>query len=140
MTGYIGGLPEAPKGKIWRAGYTKKAYTMVRDGKKIKVKSSKVAPSLVKDKGKPGKTPKSKKVLPKLEKNVLGKYGYHDVKHMSSVERHDALKKAVKAKGVRKTYGHIIVAASYVKNTSPSTYKKMRSDVKWMHKKYYSKK
>jgi len=126
-------------GMIRRKGYERAAHTRVTaSGKKVRVKKTRVPATLMKSVSGKGRVPKSKRVLPKLEKGALAKYGYHDVKHMTAKARHAALKKAIAKKGVRKTYGHVVVAATYVKRLSPSAYKVLRRDVKWLHKKYYS--
>ena len=52
-----------PAGKIRRKGYTTKRGT-------------KVSATCTKNMGAPGKTPSSKKVLPKLKEVYLSKYGY----------------------------------------------------------------
>ena len=74
-------VKSCPKGYIRRVPYMRKS----RKGSLVYVKSA-----CTPDKGKPGKTPESKKVLPKPgDKLHLSKYGYST--HRSSTLRHKAL-------------------------------------------------
>lgn len=79
-------VPKCEKGQILR-----KSYDAVRKetGTEYHVKAT-----CIKDLGKPGKTPKSKRI-PLDEEGDLDKYGYTHVKKMKADERHSALKKAI---------------------------------------------
>lgn len=71
-----------------------------------------------------------KKRLFALERGVLGRYGYEDVKHLSTSERHDALDRAL-ADGIEPLPLLRRVNALYVlnKNKDPELAAKFRSDV-----------
>ena len=115
-------MPAAcPRGKIRRVGYTRK------DGTKVKS-------TCVRDTGLPGKTPASRKVLPKPVAGNLKKFGYGDVKNTSAAVRHAALLKGVKAAGYATIIRRVNLVANYNKRTSPRVHRIMRSDKKWMQK------
>lgn len=123
----------AKKGKIFRKGYVRKAYTK-QDG--TKVAEAKVPGTYVKDVGLPGKTPEYKRVLPKLEKGELSKYGYKNIKELPKEERQDAIDKAVKAYTPLSVYKKLNAVRNYIKNTSPKAYKKMGNDMKYIKREY----
>lgn len=92
---------KSKKGMIYIRGYTRK------DG-------SKVRGHYAKDLGKPGRTPKSKRVLPKLKKGEFHRYGYRLAK--SSKSRHRALLKAVKSLGYTSVLRRLVVLRTYTKS------------------------
>ncbi len=107
-----------PLGKVMREGYTKKSGT-------------KVSPKCVKDKGLPGKVTTEAKVLPKLKKGQLTKYGYH--LHESSEQRFEALMKAMKVYGYASLIRHLVPLRSYMKD-EPKNYKIVDTDIKKLQK------
>jgi len=111
----IGGR-KCPKGEILRKAYTRK------DGTRVKA-------SCVKDRGLPGKTPKSKKVLPKLKEGLLEKYGYKLSK--SFEKRKVALRKAMKNEGNVPVLRRVVVLRTYNKN-EPKLFKKLNRDVEFI--------
>ncbi len=116
-----------PKGKIRRSSYTKK------DG-------TRVASTCVPDKGKPGKTPKSQKILPPIKNNkYLRSSGYSTKKSKS--ERHKALDKvaAKSAKNnstsLQKGYAEVEKHLNLVRNYTPKgtkVHKTMSEDMKYL--------
>lgn len=114
-------VASCPQGKIRRRAYTRKDGTYIKS-------------TCVIDKGKPGKTPKNKRVLPKPTPGSLGKYGYHDVKHTPAEIRRKALTKAVKDAGYATIIRRVNLIANYSKTSDPQLYKRMRSDIAWMQK------
>ncbi len=116
-----------PRGKIRRKGYTRK------DGTRVK-------PGCVKDTGKPGKTPKSKKVLPKPKKGDLSCRG-RDWNHKQKASTRRGILKCIVEKKLRGTIDPCRAAildlnllANFTKRTSPSTHQKARSDMAWVRK------
>lgn len=107
-----------PSGKIYRDPYTYK-----REGKKVRVKGG-----CVDDQGTPGKTPASKKTLPKPKAGKL--YGWKA--DLPATERRKSLKKATSVEGCGAVISRINMERGYTKNTSPSTYKKLVADWKWL--------
>jgi len=80
-----------PVGKIMKKGYYRHDYEK-KDGTHVKGKYVKQA--CTPNKGKPGKTLESAKVIPPLKKGELTKFGYST--HLSEKERLQSLIKAVK--------------------------------------------
>lgn len=124
-------VKSCPSGQILRKGYTRKQYTKA-DGTVVKAK--RIAPTCVPDKGKPGKTAASRKVLPVPRKGGLGNYGYHNVKSTVAANRRASLTKAVKAEGYAPIVRRLNLISNYNKNSDPRSHKIMRSDMAWMKK------
>lgn len=113
------------KGKILRRGYIRRS----KKGKKIEV-----PPTCVKDTGKPGRTLDSKKIPVLLDKNFLGKFGYKDVKYMSTQDRRAALKKAAKKEKSLSIYRRLILFATLSKAKDKKFAKIVRADAEWLKK------
>jgi len=109
---------KCPKGKIRRKAYVTKRGT--------KVKSTCTV-----NKGLPGKTPKNRKVLPKLKKGELTEYGYH-LKN-SAEKREKSLRKAMKNEGNLEVLRRVVVLRTYMKN-EPAKFKKLNKDVEYIQK------
>ena len=109
-------LKKCSKNKIIRSAYTRS------NGKRVRS-------VCVKNKGLPGKTPKSKKVLPKLKHGLLSKYGYH--LNENSTKRQSAIRKAMNDEGILLIYRRLVVLKSYHKNEPGITYNRIKSDVKY---------
>lgn len=122
-------MPKCKKGEIVRKGSWVNGYYR-RDGTYVAEHYRKAV--CVKDTGVPGKTPKSKKVLPPLEKGGLGKYGYENVKKTKAGDRRKSLTKAVKKEGYLPILRRLVLVANYNKNSDVEAHKRMRADVEWM--------
>jgi len=113
---YYDGRMMCPRGYILRSGYTTKNNVVVR-------------PTCVKDMGKKGKGPK---LIPKLKKGLLTKYGYSSKE--TTQKRHSALKKAAKEYGA----GNLVqkLNSIYVLNrgTNPKVAATFNKDKKWVMK------
>jgi hypothetical protein len=113
----------------------RKGYTYVRNGKKVKVKST-----MIKDMGKPGKTPKSERVLPKLKPGKLSKYGYET--NLTNIKRKKALinaskyNKKISKKKMLKTMRRLNVLKTYTKKSQPKNSFIYDKDYKWLRTKY----
>jgi len=83
------------------------------------------------------RSPKRPKI--KLKKGELKKYGYSDVKNLSSTRRHIALKSAIKEYGVLSVFRKINVLCIFFKNNSKFS-KIFESDKKWIYRNYHVKK
>ena len=118
-----------PKGYVSRKSYT---YKKKSTGRKVKVKAS-----CVKSRGLRSKGKRTSRVLPKLKKGSLTKYGYSAKNN--STERHTAIKKAIKAYG----YGEVIKKLNAVKllskNTNPKNSKIYASDIIYIQKNFEKK-
>lgn len=100
---------------IHRKGYTRKAYTAKRGGKKVKVGSSKVKPSTFKtsDRGKKGRGPK---VVPPLEKGALGGPGFFG---RPNGEQEKIVFSRAKKLGEKKVVGELRALQVFFKTTDP---------------------
>lgn len=84
-----------------------------------------------KDQGLLGRTPKSKRVLPKPKKGELSKFGYYDIKHKHPRTRKIALHKAVKYYGYKKVMRKVNLLRNYNKN-NPILHKILSKDVEYL--------
>jgi len=133
-----------PKGKIRRSSYMRKSHSRksYRRSEGVHVRSSyvdraRVPSACVPDKGKPGKTPKSKRILPKFSGELsLRHYGYTTSK--SSAERHSALDKAAKAtQNPLEILRHLNLLRNY--QADPHAKEVLGKDVKYMSEQYKQK-
>lgn len=130
---------KCPKGQISRSGSYVPGFTR-RDGTKVKGFYRKDV--CIKDLGKKGKGQQ----LFVLEKGKLGKYGYKDVKKLTTKERHAALDRAVR--GISRQPGKnkydaalsifrkLNALATLNKNTNPTLAAKFRADRNYVGKAY----
>ena len=84
------GTPDCKNKEIIKEGYYRNSYRK-KTGSKVKGKW--IEPTCVKSRV--GSSSKGKKLFV-LEKGELGQYGYDDIKHISKMDRHKSLKKALK--------------------------------------------
>ena len=133
-----------PPGMIERKGYVRKytsavrkrGFTVQRDGKKYKVypeeKSMYVAPSCVKNTGKPGKgVPRS---IGPLRKGELAKHGYSF--RASEDVRHRALRHAVEEFGPLGVFRKLDAVSKLTKLTVPEASKTYGKDRNWVESAY----
>ena len=116
-----------PRGKIRRKGYIRKDGTRVKAG-------------CVKDTGKPGKTPKGKRVLPKPKKGDLSCRG-RDWSHKQKASTRRGILKCIVEKKLRGKVDpcrtailNLNLLANFTEDTSPSTHRAARSDMAWTRK------
>jgi hypothetical protein len=100
---------------IHRKGYTRKAYTARRGDKKVRVGKSRVRPSTfkIRDRGKRGRGPK---VVPPLERGVLGGPGFFD---RPSEQQEKITFRRAKKLGERKVVGELRALQVFFKTTDP---------------------
>jgi hypothetical protein len=110
------------KGQIVRRSFTTK-------------RGKRVPPACVKDAGAPGKTPKSKRVLPVPEPGFLK--GWRKV--LPDKKRHKIIKDVNAAEGCASTIRRLNLLANYTKRTSPETYRKARADMAWVRRQGFCK-
>ena len=119
--------------KTCRKGYVlRRKYTRRRSGKVLRVKTA-----CIKDRGLPGKGFKG--VGPgigPLREGDLSQFGYIKVAKLSVVQRHVALKKAVKAYGSLSVWRKLNAVAVYTKNTSPLVSRIFKSDMAWVKREF----
>ncbi len=119
-----------PRGQIRRSGYRRKAYTRA-DGSRVK--ATNVKPKCIKGRGlHPSR--KGPRVIPKLKKGLLEKYGYHG--RESVAKRHTALRKAERAYGSTNLIRKLNAIYVLNRNTNPSIAAKFKSDENWVRRTY----
>lgn len=129
-----------PRGKIRRVAFNRKAYSRKSyrrsSGTRVRasyVNRSHVPSTCVPDIGAPGKTPASKRILPKPGKEVsLSRFGYGT--HRAAQARHQALEKASRAHGGLKVLRRMILLSNF--QAHPAAKRTMREDVQFMRKYY----
>jgi len=106
----------------------RKAYSYRRrDGKLVHVPSKLI----------PGRRPHGTykgKGIGRLQKGLLGRYGYSDVKNLTVAQRHAALRRAVKGLGLRHVERSLIAASTYSKHTHPRTSRIMRANERYIRR------
>ncbi len=107
------GRSRCPSGKIWRVPYKRS------DGTRVKG-------TCVPDTGAPGKTPASKRFIPKMGPGTLT--GWH--KDQAASTRHAKLAKLTKSVGCREALRRVNVIANAT--TDRPTEAKLRTDYKWL--------
>jgi hypothetical protein len=112
---------KCPKGQILKKGYTTK-------------KGTKVKPTCIKDKGKPGKGPTLFNIS-KKDEGLLGDYGY-ELK-ISHEKRVKAIKKSIKVNGELKVL-RFLNAIRTLNKSNERYFNKLDKDVKWVQKNYFS--
>lgn len=103
------------KGQILRRGFTTR-------------RGNRVPPACVRDTGAPGKTPKSRRVLPVPEPGFLRGWK----KGMPDRRRHELLLEVNRREGCASTIRRLNLLANYTKRTSPDTYRQAREDMDWL--------
>jgi hypothetical protein len=119
--------------------FSKEGEYIMKTGYKVQSKN-KSKPTLVKPsriKSKTSKTSKSEKGKGKqliviMEKDVLDKYGYSDVKTLSLVERRKALKKAIKDNKPLSIYRRLVAISTLNKNKDLDLYLIFKTDAEWI--------
>jgi hypothetical protein len=74
----------------------------------------------------------SKKAIIIVDKDVLGKYGYDNIKNISANKRHIALKKALKELKPLSVYRRLIAIATLNKNKDVKLHDILRDDAEWI--------
>jgi len=129
-----------PTGEILRSGYTRKAYSRIsKSGSRSRVERSKVSPTCILDRGKPGKGPKLFKVT---KPGLLRDEGY-SLKRSTMSRRH-AIDQAIKKSplgednGRREVLRHLNAIRNYRSyNKKSADYKEMSDDVNYIKNKYF---
>lgn len=122
---------KCPKGYIMREGYKKESYkSHSKKGDSIKVKSSWTKPKCIKSQT--GKSEKGKKLIVIMAKDVLGKYGYDSVKSLSSSERRNALRKALKEIKPLSVYRRLVALSTLNKGKDSVLAKILKEDSEWI--------
>jgi hypothetical protein len=146
----LGLTKKCPAGYILRAPFKRKfsstlkksGYNVRRGSKTYRVYpksgSTLVKAACIKDRGLPGKGPRSGKGIGPLKKGELSRYGYNA--HKSETERHSALKKAMEVYGPLSVYHKLDAVAKYTIRTAPDAHKVFKADRDWVYKNFPMKK
>lgn len=138
----LGLTQRCPPGYIMRAPYkrgfkslTKKSgYNIHKGNRTIRVyptaRSTIVKASCIKDRGLPGKGPRSGTGIGTLRKGELSKYGYSA--HGSTEERHKALRKAIDVYGPLSVFRKLDAIAKYTMRTAPEAHRVFKTDRSWV--------
>ncbi len=122
---------KCPPGQILREGFKKESYkSHSKKGKEINVSSSWTKPECIPSVT--GKSTKGTKLITIIEKDVLGKYGYSNVKTLSKGERHSALRNALKFIKPLSVYRRIVALSTLNKNKDQELYDILKSDADWI--------
>jgi len=146
----LGLTKKCPPGYILRAPYKRRfssttkhsGYNVQRGNKTYRVyptaSSVLVKAGCIKDRGLPGKGPRSGKGIGPLKEGELSRYGYNA--HRSEEERHEALKKAMKVYGPLSVYRKLDAVAKYTLRTAPEAHRIFKADRDWVYKNFPMKK
>ena len=116
------------KGFILRRGYIRKSFTR-KNGTKVKEKY--VSSKCIKDQGKPGKG----KPITILKPEMLGKFGYKNVKNLPKSTRHKILGKAIKEYGPLYVWKRLNYTQIISRNR-PENAKVFKEDRDWVYSNY----
>ncbi len=142
----LGLTKRCPPGYVLRAPYkrgfksiTKKSgYNVHKGNKTIRVyptaRSVVVKASCIKDRGLPGKGPRSGKGIGSLKKGELSRYGYSA--HDSTEERHKALRKAIQVYGPLGVFRKLDAITKYTQRTAPEAHRIFKADRTWVQKNF----
>jgi hypothetical protein len=75
---------------------------------------------------------RNSKVRILLRKDILGKYGYKDVKKTSKQKRHIALHKAINEEKPLSVYRRLVALSTLNKYKDPTLHDKFRDDAEWI--------
>jgi hypothetical protein len=128
-------MTDCPKGTILRVGYTTKKGRTVRQNC---IKST--SPY----EGKRADWEKAQRRTRRISRNnaiilrqgTLGKYGYKNLKSISTNERHRALSKAIKKLGPLSVMRKINILMVFTKNRQPRLSSMYERDKKWIYRNY----
>jgi len=119
------------KGYIMREGYkigSHKSHS--KSGKETTVKKYWVAPECIKSTL--NRSNKGEKLIVIIEKDVLGKYGYKNIKELNKQSRQKSLHKAITHNKPISIYRRIVALATLNKNKDSKLYKILKEDAKWI--------
>jgi hypothetical protein len=145
----LGLTKRCPPGYIRRAPYKRRfAYSTKKSGYNVhrgrttyrvypKASSVLVQSSCIKDRGLPGKGPRSGRGIT-VKKGELSRYGYNA--HLSEEARHAALRRAMKVYGPLSVYRKLNAVAQLTKRTAPEAHKIFKTDREWVQKHFEMKK
>jgi len=122
---------KCPPGQILREGFKKGSYkSHSKKGKEINISGSWTKPECIPSVT--GKSTKGPKLITIIEKDVLGKYGYLNVKTLSKGKRYSALRNAIKSIKPLSVYRRIVALSTLNKNKDQELYDILKNDADWI--------
>ena len=119
------------KGEILREGYKIKSHkSHSKSGKITDVKGAWIKPTCIKSQL--NRSSKSKKTIIILEKDVLEKYGYNNIKAMNKTDRHIALRKAIKDIKPLSVYRRLVALSTLNKTKDITLSTILKTDAEWI--------
>ena len=146
----LGLTKRCPPGHVLRIPYRrrfsntvkKSGYNVHRKNKTYRVypkaSSMIVKAACIKDRGLPGKGPRSGTGIGLLKKGELSRYGYNY--HKETKERHDALLKAMEVYGPLSVYHKLDAITKYTMRTAPNAHSVFMADRDWVYQNFTMKK
>ncbi len=131
-----------PPGQVLRAPYVRKftsavkksGYNVTKRGHTTRVyptaSSTLVKAACIKNRGLPGKGPRSGKGFAPLKEGELSRYGYKA--RLPEAERHASLKKAIDVYGALSVFRKLDAIAKLTLRTAPEAHKVFVADRKWI--------
>ncbi len=119
---------------VRRKAYRRKAYTR-KDGVRVKATRVPATTFKIRDIGARGR---GKKVIPKIRKGLLGKYGYST--KLSLRQRRTALRKADKRYGTKRLFRMLQAQVVLRKRTQPTARRVFVADRNWVERVLLSRK
>jgi hypothetical protein len=146
----LGLTQRCPPGEVLRAPYrrrfsssvVKSGYNVHRKNKTYRIypkpRTTTVKAVCIKDRGLPGKGPRSGTGIGTLKKGDLSRYGYNY--HKDVKERHEALLKAMSVYGPLTVYHKLDAIVKYTVRTAPKAHMIFKHDRDWVYKNFPMKK
>lgn len=120
-------LQDCPKGYIKRSAFVRKT----KSGK-----SSHIPEQCIPNVGKPGKGYQGKRGIGSLRKGELAKHGYSNIRNLTIMERHDALRKAIEEFGSLGVWRKLNAVHVYTRYTSPEISAIFKTDMDWIRNEF----
>lgn len=119
------------KGYIKKEGYKVNSHkSHSKNGKEIVVKEHWIKPECIKSQL--NRSTKGEKVIVIIEKDVLGKYGYKNIKELSEQKRHVSLHRAINENKPLSIYRRIVALATLNRNKDYKLYEILKNDANWI--------
>lgn len=118
-------------GHIMKEGYKISSHkSRSKTNKKLHIKTYWIKPTCIKSQT--GKSVKSTKLITIIDKGILEKYGYTNIKELTKTSRKKSLKQAIQENIPLSVYRRLIAIATLNKNKDIKLYKILREDAKWI--------
>lgn len=119
------------RGEIKRDGYYVIEHLgLSKDGKALEVNVHRVPPACI-----PSvlsRSSKKPKLITITDRDLLAKYGYHEIKNKSEISRHRALGKAIRDNKPLSVYRRLVAIATLNKNKDHELCEILRADAEWI--------